>query len=94
MRRRPCRRRHERGAGCGGRESVRRAMAVAGRDEPRERFAACETIGALADGKAVWCRHPLLVPSWRRRNQIRPGLTSLNPPMTVTTRILTGESTK
>jgi hypothetical protein len=32
-------RRHERGAGCGGRESVRRAMAVAGRDEPRERSA-------------------------------------------------------
>ena len=32
-------RRHERGAGCGGRESVRRAMAIAGRDEPRERSA-------------------------------------------------------
>ena len=36
-----------------------------------------ETIGALADGKAVWSRHPLLVPSWRRRNQVRPGLISL-----------------
>jgi hypothetical protein len=33
-------RRHERGAGCGGRESVRRAKAIAGRDEPRERSAA------------------------------------------------------
>jgi len=32
-------RRHERGTGCGGRESVRRAMAIAGRDEPRERSA-------------------------------------------------------
>src|SRR6266852_2991093 len=32
-------RRHERGAGCGGRESVRRATAIAGRDEPRERSA-------------------------------------------------------
>src|ERR1700674_5179511 len=32
-------RRHERGAGCGGRESVRHAMAIAGRDEPRERSA-------------------------------------------------------
>ena len=47
-------RRHERGAGCGGRESVRRATAVAGRDEPRERCAACKMIGALADGEAVW----------------------------------------
>jgi hypothetical protein len=35
----------------------------------------------------VWFRHPLLVPSWRRRNQARPGLISLNPPATVTTRI-------
>ena len=40
-------RRHERGAGCGGRESVRRATAVAGRDEPRERCAACRMIGAF-----------------------------------------------
>jgi hypothetical protein len=32
-------RRHERGAGCGGRKGVRRATAVAGRDEPRERSA-------------------------------------------------------
>src|SRR6202165_5804639 len=80
-------RRHERGAGCGGRESVRRATAVAGRDEPRERSAACKMIGALADGEAVSFRHPLLVPSWRRRNQARPGLISLNPPVTVTTRI-------
>ena len=62
-------------------------MAIAGRDEPRERFAACETIGALADGKAVWFWHPLLVLSWRRRNQARPGLMSLNPPATVTRRI-------
>src|ERR1700738_14518 len=34
--------RHGRGAGCGGRESVRRAMAIAGRDEPRERSAAVQ----------------------------------------------------
>src|SRR6266446_10603474 len=44
-------------------------------------------IGALADGKAVWFWHPLLVLSWRRRNQARPGLISLNPPATVTRRI-------
>ncbi len=48
---------------------------------------ACETIGALADGKAVWFWHPLLVlNSWRRvgptgRRQ------DLNPRMTVTRRI-------
>src|SRR5437763_15158387 len=58
--------RYGRGAGCGGREGVRRAMAVAGRDEPRERFAACKMIGALADGKAVWFWHPLLVLNSRR----------------------------
>jgi hypothetical protein len=29
-------------------------------------FAARETIGALADGKAVWSWHPLLVSSSRR----------------------------
>ncbi len=28
---------------------------------------ACETIGALADGKAVWSWHPLLVLNSRRR---------------------------
>src|SRR3979490_2431308 len=39
-------RRHERGTGCGGRKGVRRAMAIAGRDEPRERSAACKMIGA------------------------------------------------
>src|ERR1700687_5515321 len=58
--------RHERGAGCGGRESVRRAMAIAGRDEPRERSAACKMIGALAYGEAVWFWHPLLVSNSRR----------------------------
>src|SRR5947209_1851123 len=79
--------RHGRGAGCGGREGVWRAMAVAGRDEPRERFAACKMIGALADGKAVWSWHPLLVLNpWR---QVGPtGLAqAFNPRMTVTRRI-------
>jgi hypothetical protein len=38
--------RYLRGAGCGGREGVGRAMAVAGRDEPRERCAAGKTNGA------------------------------------------------
>jgi hypothetical protein len=35
-------RRHERGAGCGGRKGVRRATAIAGRDEPRERSASVQ----------------------------------------------------
>src|SRR6266540_7226449 len=35
-------RRHERGTGCGGRESARRAVAIAGRDEPRERSASVQ----------------------------------------------------
>ena len=34
--------RHGRGAGCGGRDSARRAMAVAGRDGPRERSASVQ----------------------------------------------------
>src|SRR4029453_15267502 len=63
------------------------AQAIAGRDEPRERNAACKMIGALAYGEAVSFWHPLLVSSWRRRNQARPGLISLNPLATVTRRI-------
>jgi hypothetical protein len=35
---------------------------------------ACRMIGALAYGEAVSFWHPLLVSSWRRRNQARPGL--------------------
>src|SRR5260370_5216601 len=61
--------RHERGAGCGGRKGARRATAIAGRDEPRERCAACSMIGAGADGKTVPFWHPLLLSSWRRRHQ-------------------------
>jgi hypothetical protein len=62
-------------------------MAVAGRDEPRERYAARKTNGALADGKAVWSWHPLLVSSlWRyyEPNRVRQ---NLNPQTTVTRRI-------
>ena len=57
------------GMGCGGRESVRRAMAIAGRDEPRERSAACKMIGAFAYGEAVSFWHPLLVSSSRRQSR-------------------------
>jgi len=80
-------RRHERGAGCGGRESVRRATAVAGRDEPHERCAACKMIGAFADGEAVWFWHPLLVLSSRRLVGPTGHRQNLNPRMTVARRI-------
>ena len=48
---------------------------------------ACKMIGALADGKAVWFWHPLLVSSlWRfyEPNRVRQ---NLNPQTTVTRRI-------
>jgi hypothetical protein len=41
-------------------------MAVAGRDEPRERDAAGKTTALFAYGKTVWSWHPLLVSSQRR----------------------------
>jgi hypothetical protein len=70
-------RRHERGTGCGGRESVRRAMAVAGRAQTRERFAACETNDAfLRTAKSCgpdtrcWCQV-------RGGKSARPGSMSL-----------------
>jgi hypothetical protein len=60
-------RRHERGAGCGGRESVRRCQGMAGRvDKARELTNGTRTNGALADGEAVWFWHPLLVLNSRR----------------------------
>ena len=47
--------RHERGAGCGGRGSVRRCQGMAGRvDKARELTNGTQTIGALADGEVVW----------------------------------------
>jgi hypothetical protein len=61
----------------------RRAVAVAGRVEPRERWRARRTndVSAfalakrgVAYGKSVWSWHPLLVPSRRWRFQTRPGL--------------------
>jgi hypothetical protein len=50
------------GAGCGGRDSVGRAMAVAGRDEPRERCAAGRrtalkrTAKPCGSGTRCWCQ--------------------------------------
>src|SRR5437867_4011021 len=61
-------RRHERGAGCGGRGSVRRCQGMAGRvDTARELTNGTRTNGANADGKAVWFWHPLLVLNSRRQ---------------------------
>jgi hypothetical protein len=60
-------RRHERGTGCGGRESVRRCQGMAGRvDKARELTNGTLTNDAFADGEAVWFWHPLLVLNLRR----------------------------
>ena len=62
-------------------------MAVAGRDEPRERYAAGKTNDAVADGKTVWSWHPLLVLSLRRSYEPNRVRQNLNPQTTVTRRI-------
>src|SRR6476620_9473860 len=48
------------------RESVRRARAIAGRDEPRERSASVQDDRRFCVGKTVWFWHPLLVLNSRR----------------------------
>ena len=75
-------RRHERGTGCGGRESVGAYWRVAGRTEPRERFTFAQderrlsvrqnrvvlTPVAGAKSAEVWRAHPgFAKPSIRRR---------------------------
>jgi hypothetical protein len=81
-------RRHERGAGCGGRESVRRCQGMAGRvDKPRELTNGTQTNDALADGEAVWFWHPLLVSSSRRLVSLTGHRPNLNPRTTVARRI-------
>ena len=47
-------RRHERGAGCGGREGVRHEWQSQGEMNLVSGQLACKMIGALADGEAVW----------------------------------------
>src|SRR5258705_13970454 len=47
-------RRHERGAGCGGREGVRHEWQSQGGMNLVSGQLACKMIGALADGEAVW----------------------------------------
>jgi hypothetical protein len=53
-------RRHERGMGCGGRSSRRRASLFAGRLAVSEQQA-CKTTARAAYGKTVWSWHPLLM---------------------------------
>jgi hypothetical protein len=53
----------------------------------RERRRARKTNGAIADGKAVWSWHPLLVSSRRRCCEPNRARKTVNPPMTVTRRI-------
>jgi len=54
--------RHGRGVGCGGRGSLGRALAIAGRVEPCERFAACwrtkllRTAKPCGPGTRCWCQ--------------------------------------
>jgi hypothetical protein len=55
--------RHERGMGCGGRDSV--GAQVCSQGGFRERMSACRTNGVVAYGKTVWSWHPLLVSSCR-----------------------------
>jgi hypothetical protein len=80
-------RRHERGAGCGGRESVRRAWQSQGEMNLVSGQLACKMIGALADGEAVWFWHPLLVLNSRRLVGPTGRRQNLNPRMTVARRI-------
>jgi hypothetical protein len=61
---------------------------MAGRvDEARELTNGTQTNGALADGKAVWFWHPLLVLNSRRRVSPTGLRQTFNPRMTVTRRI-------
>ena len=80
--------RHERGAGCGGRESVGAQEAVAGRVEPRERRQGAQderrfarTAKPCGPDTRCWCQvgGDLSDPTGSER--------SLDPPMTVTRRI-------
>ena len=64
--------RHERGMGCGGRDSVgaqggRRAVS-------RERSRRAGRTALVAYGKTVWSRHPLLVPSRAEAKSTQPEL--------------------
>jgi hypothetical protein len=56
----------------------------AGSDGPVSGRSARGRTAHVADGEVVWSWHPLLVLN-RRRQVARPGLTNLNPPMTVAT---------
>jgi len=79
-------RRHERGMGCGGRESVgAQLMSQGGLN--RERWQARRTTDVLAYGKTAWSWHPLLVSSRRRRCEPNRGRKTFNPPATVTIRL-------
>jgi hypothetical protein len=80
--------RQRRGAGCGGRGSVRRVRGCrAGWRKTRERSNGVQTNGAEAYGEVVWFRHPLLVSNRRRRVGPTGCGYAVNSPMTVTRRI-------
>ena len=70
------------------RRRFRARKGIAGRASVCERSAARRTSGAVADGKAVWSWHPLLVSSRRRCCSSPTGSRKpFNSPMTVARRI-------
>jgi len=80
-------RRHERGTGCGGRESARRAMAIAGRDEPRERSCGARDDRRFSGRQSRVVLAPVAGVKFaeaRRPDRVRQ---NLNPRTTVTRRI-------
>jgi len=80
-------RRHERGTGCGGRESARRAIAIAGRDEPRERFCGARDDRRFSGRQSRVVLAPVAGVKFaeaRRPDRVRQ---NLNPRTTVTRRI-------
>src|ERR1700674_2105604 len=81
-------RRHERGAGCGGRKGVRRATAIAGRDEPRERSASVQDDRRSSGRQSRVVLTPVAGAKLAEAKSSPTGFDqAFNPPMTVTTRI-------
>jgi hypothetical protein len=79
-------RRHERGAGCGGRESARRATAIAGRDEPRERSASARDDRRFSGRQSRVVLTPVAGVKFAEASRPDRVRQNLNPRTTVTTR--------
>jgi hypothetical protein len=68
--------RHGRGAGCGGREGVRREKAIAGRDEPRERSAGAQDDRRFCVRPSRVVLTPVAGAKLSEASRARPGSTS------------------